>query len=69
MLASRNGVPYGVKGTSFATGFISAAAANLLKEEPTLTPKELYRKIIDQADSYGGYLPSGEDVDPMYQEK
>lgn len=69
MLASRNGVSYGVKGTSFATGFVSAAAANLLKEEPTLTPKELYRKIIDQADSYGGYLPSGEDVDHMYQEK
>lgn len=57
MLASRNGVPYGIKGTSFATGFVSAQAARLLAETPTLTPKELYSKIIERAASSGGYLP------------
>ena len=57
MLASRNGVPYGIKGTSFATGFVSAHAAKLLAEKPALTPKELYSKIIEKAASNGGYLP------------
>ncbi|MDD6035059.1 MAG: S8 family serine peptidase [Lachnospiraceae bacterium] len=57
MLASRNGVPYGIKGTSFATGFVSAYAANLLAEEPKLTPNELYDKLIEKALSNGGYLP------------
>lgn len=50
MLASRNGVAYGVKGTSFATGYISAYAAKILAKEPTLTAKDLYNKIIDEAD-------------------
>ena len=45
MLASRNGVPYGVKGTSFSTGFVSAYAAKLLSEDPSLPPRELYDKI------------------------
>lgn len=49
MLASRNGVPYGIKGTSFATGYISAYAARILAEEPALTPKDLYDKIIEEA--------------------
>lgn len=57
MLASRNGVPYGVKGTSFATGVVSAHAAKLLAEKPTLAPKQLYQEIIEKAVSNGGYLP------------
>lgn len=57
MLASRNGVPYGIKGTSFATGAVSAYAANILASEPSLTPEELYEKIAEKAASCGGYLP------------
>ena len=57
MLASRHGVPYGIKGTSFATGFVSAYAAKLLMDEPGMTPKELYDEIIEKAVSGGGYLP------------
>lgn len=49
MLASRNGVPYGIKGTSFATGFVSAYAANILADDPSLTPEELYKKIAEKA--------------------
>ncbi len=45
LLASRNGVPYGIRGTSFATGFVSAYAANLLIETPTLTLSELLEKL------------------------
>ena len=45
LLASRNGKTYGARGSSYATGFISADAANLLKEEPALTPRELCGKI------------------------
>lgn len=56
MLASRNGVPYGVKGTSFATGFVSAYAATLLAETPSLTPKELYAEVIEKAALNGGCL-------------
>lgn len=52
MLASRNGVPYGIRGTSFATGYISAYAAKILAEEPALTPEALYRKIIEEAESF-----------------
>lgn len=47
-LASRNGKTYGARGSSYATGFISAAAANLLKEEPALTREELCEKIIQE---------------------
>ena len=49
MLASRNGVAYGIKGISFATGYISAYAARILAEEPALMPKDLYDKIIEKA--------------------
>lgn len=56
MLASRNGIPYGIKGTSFATGVVSGYAANLLEKEPGLTPKELYDRLIEEAASQGGYL-------------
>lgn len=60
MLASRNGVPYGIKGTSFATGFVSAYAANLLLGNPAMTPEELYGEIVQKAASCGGRLPQTE---------
>lgn len=46
-LASKNGRTYGVRGTSFSTGFVSAEAANLLLEKPSLSSKEL-REIIKE---------------------
>lgn len=48
MLASRNGVPYGIKGTSFATGYVSAYAANLLAEKPKLNAERLREEIVEQ---------------------
>lgn len=45
-LASRNGVTYGTRGTSYATGFVSAKAANLLLEEDGLSLEELKECII-----------------------
>ncbi len=56
-LASKNGMTYGVRGTSFATGFVSAAAANLLIAEPELSSQNLREKIIENAKGYGGCLP------------
>lgn len=57
LLASRSGRPYGVKGTSFAAGFAAAHGAKLLMEDPSLTPAQLYEKLIEKARSCGGYLP------------
>ena len=47
-LASRNGVTYGTRGTSFATGFISARAANIWIEENALSLEELKVRILAQ---------------------
>lgn len=57
-LASKNGKTYGAKGTSYATGFVAAEAANLLKEEPSLTPEELREAIVQKAHANGGYFPA-----------
>ena len=57
LLASRSGRSYGVKGTSFSTGYAAAHAAKLLMEDPTLTPAQLYEKLIEKARSCGGWLP------------
>ena len=57
LLASNSGRPYGVKGTSFSTGYAAAHGANLLMENPSLTPAQLYKKLIEKARSCGGYLP------------
>lgn len=57
MLASRNGVPYAIKGSSFAAGIVSAYAANLIAENENLAPDELYSRLIETARAYGGYLP------------
>lgn len=47
-LASKNGKTYGIRGTSFATAYVTAAAANLLAEKPDLSPKEV-REILCQS--------------------
>ena len=47
-LASKNGKTYGARGTSYATGFVSADAANLLQQETALSPKELRQKLISR---------------------
>lgn len=48
-MASRNGKPYIARGTSYATGYVSAEAANLLIQEPALTPAELRAGLIQEA--------------------
>ena len=45
-LASRNGVTYGTRGTSYATGFVSAEAANYLLQNERLSVEELTERII-----------------------
>lgn len=40
-LSSRNGVAYGVKGTSYASGFVSGYTTGLLADRPYLSPEEL----------------------------
>ncbi len=41
LLASRSGQKYGTRGTSYATGFVCAAAANYLSEDPSVTMTKL----------------------------
>lgn len=47
----------GAKGTSYATGFVSAKAAKLLMENPSMTPGEIREALIEKASLRGGYLP------------
>ncbi len=63
LLASRKGLPYGVKGTSFAAGLVSALAAGLLQAEPDLPLEDLRQQILDTVADMGGCLlrsPAGE---------
>ena len=55
-LASRNGKTYGARGTSFATGYVSAATALIWKENLSLTPKEVTQTILSSAQNVDGYL-------------
>ena len=55
-LASRNGVTYGTRGTPYATGFVSAAAALLWQENLSLTPQEITQTILSTAQKAGDYL-------------
>lgn len=48
-LASRNGKTYGTRGTSYATGFVSAAAANLWGTDAALTPAEVRELLFSSA--------------------
>lgn len=44
-LASKNGVKYGERGTSFSTGYISADAANIILDEDGISLQELKEKL------------------------
>ena len=48
-LASRNGKTYGARGTSFATAYVSAAAAGLWQVQPELTAGEVRQIILGSA--------------------
>jgi subtilisin family serine protease len=54
-LASRNGVTYGARGTSYATGFVSAAAALLWQADLTQTPEEISQTILSSAQTVDGW--------------
>ncbi len=58
-LASRRGKTYGARGTSYATGFVSAAAAVWLAREP-LPPAELRQKLREllgaESEYWQGYF-------------
>ena len=54
-LASRNGKTYGARGTSYATGFVSAAAALVWKNDLTLTPDDIANALLSSAKMVDGY--------------
>ena len=54
-LASRNGKTYGARGTSYATGFVSATAALLWKENLAQTPQEVTQAILSSAQTVDGW--------------
>ena len=48
-MASRNGATYGARGTSYAAAHVSAAAALLLEETPTLMPEQVAQTLCEAA--------------------
>lgn len=54
-LASRNGKTYGARGTSYATGYVSAAAALLWVESPRLTAEEVAQTMLSSAQTVDGW--------------
>lgn len=48
-LASRNGKTYGARGTSYATGFVTAKAVSLWEENPKLSAKDIKKIILEDA--------------------
>lgn len=54
-LASRNGKTYGAKGTSYATGYVSATAALLWQTDLTQTPEEIVQTILSSAQTVDGW--------------
>lgn len=52
-MASRNGAAYGAKGTSYAAAHVSAAAALLLADDPTLTPAQLCQALYARTEDIG----------------
>ena len=54
-LASRNGVTYGARGTSYATGFVSAAAARLWKDNLDQTAGEVVQEMLSAAQTVDGW--------------
>ena len=55
-LASRNGKTYGARGTSYATGFVSATASLLWQNNLNLTAEEVLQTILSSAQTVDGYL-------------
>lgn len=51
ILAEQSGQLYHVRGTSYTTGYVSAAAANLLAQEPTLTTEEVRQRLLEAAEA------------------
>ena len=62
-MASRNGKPYGAKGTSYATAYVSAVAALLLDQDSSLSSRQLRQALIERAEDVG---PSGWDSESGY---
>jgi len=54
-LASANGKTYGARGTSYATGYVSAAAARLWHAQPELDAAALRRALLDSAATADGW--------------
>ena len=54
-LASRNGKTYGARGTSYATGFVTAAVYNAWKNAPALSAEEVVASIYANASAVDGY--------------
>jgi len=54
-LASRSGMTYGAKGTSYATGYVSAAAALVWQTDLTQTPEEISQTILSTAQTVDGW--------------
>lgn len=54
-LASRNGKTYGARGTSYATGFVSAAAASLWQDDLNLTAEEVTQAILSSSQTADGW--------------
>ncbi|MBE6930377.1 MAG: hypothetical protein E7463_08860 [Ruminococcaceae bacterium] len=52
-LASRDGRVYGARGTSYATGYVSAAAAKILACSPSLKPQALRELLFSTARDIG----------------
>ena len=55
-LASRNGKTYGARGTSYATGYVTAAAALLWKDNLNLTAEDVAQTILASAQTIGDRL-------------
>ena len=54
-LASRNGKTYGAKGTSYATGYVSATAALLWQTDLTQKNEEIVQTILSSAQTVDGW--------------
>ena len=54
-LASRNGNTYGARGTSYATGFVSATAALLWQGDLNLTAEEITQSLLSLAQTVDGW--------------
>lgn len=68
-LASRNGKTYGAKGSSYATAYVSAAAAQLWLDHRDLTAEELRQALITSARTVDGWLLLDQDAVPTWSDK